>query len=136
MSLKRRLVTPSLLVLLLLTSCVRAAYHVRYLAELEPPAQYDHPYDGPVDERVMPVAEVRALCTSLGATGHLAACSWVSGDGTCNIILPNNYQAPVDTYRRHETAHCNGWPADHPHDDTSALPDTLEEIDTVEDTTN
>jgi hypothetical protein len=25
---------------------------LRYLAELEPPARYNHPYDGPVDERV------------------------------------------------------------------------------------
>jgi hypothetical protein len=125
MSLKRRLVTPSLLVLLLLTSCVRAAYHVRNLAELEPPAQYNHPYDGPVDERVMPVAEVRALCTSMGALGHLAACAWVS-DGTCHIVLPNDYQAPVSTYRRHETAHCNGWPADHPRDDISSVSDTPE----------
>jgi hypothetical protein len=136
MSLKRRLVTPSLLVLLSLTSCVSAAHHVRYLAELEPPVQYSHPYDGPVDERVMPVAKVRALCTSVGATGYLAACGWVSADGTCHIVLPNNYQAPVDTYRRHEIAHCNGWPADHPHDATSSLPDTREETDTVDDTTN
>jgi len=122
MSLKRRLVAPFLFVLLLLTSCVSAAHHVRYLAELEPPAQYDHPYDGPVDERVMWLAEVHALCASVGASG--VACAWVGGDGTCHIVLPNNYQAPISTYRRHETAHCNGWPANHPRDDISSLPET------------
>jgi hypothetical protein len=82
--------------------------------KLEPPAQYNHPYDGPVVERVMPVAEVRALCTSQGASPRSVACSWVN-DGTCYIVLPSDEQAPVSTYRRHETAHCNGWSANHPH---------------------
>ena len=56
--------------LLLLTSCVAAnnAKEARYVAELEPPSQYNHPYyDGPVEERVLPVAEVQVLCDSLGA---------------------------------------------------------------------
>ena len=82
--------------------------------KLEPPTRYNHPYDGPVVERVMPVADVRALCTSQGASPRSVACSWVS-DGTCYVILPNDEQAPVSTYRRHETAHRNGWPASHPH---------------------
>src|SRR6516164_7236368 len=82
--------------------------------KLEPPAQYDHPYDGPVVERVIPVAEVRALCTSQGASPRSVACSWVS-DRTCYIVLPSDEQAPVSTYSRHESAHCNGWLANHPH---------------------
>ena len=61
---------------------------VRYLAQLEAPTQYNHPYAGRVDERVMPVAEVRALCTSVGASGAFVACAWVS-DGVCHIILPS-----------------------------------------------
>jgi len=88
--------------------------YLRYMIELEPPAQYSHPYDGPVDERVMPVAEVRALCTSVGASGPFVACAWVS-DRVCHVVLPSDGQAPVSTYRRHEIAHCNGWPANHPH---------------------
>jgi hypothetical protein len=133
MSWKSSVAAPFLLVLLFLTSCVipiaipvpvaNNAKKARYLAELEPPSQYNHPYDGLVDERVMPVAEVRVLCTSLGASHSSAdasapggvACAWVSDD-TCFIILPDDELAPVDTYRRHEIAHCNGWPADHPHD--------------------
>jgi hypothetical protein len=87
---------------------------VRYLAELEPPTQYNHPYHGRVDERVMSAAETRVLCNSLDASPPAGvACAWVS-DGTCHIVLPNDYQAPVSTYRRHEIAHCNGWPANHP----------------------
>jgi hypothetical protein len=87
---------------------------VRYRLELEPPGQYNHPYAGRVVERVMPVAEVRALCTSVGASGRFVACAWVN-DGVCHIVLPNDEPAPVSTYRRHEIAHCNGWPASHPH---------------------
>lgn len=107
---RERLVAPFLLVLLPLTSCASAAY----LAELEPPVQYDHPYDGPVDERVMPVSVVRTVCISEGADAFGVACAWVDDDGACHIVLPNNEVAPVALYRRHETAHCNGWPADHP----------------------
>jgi hypothetical protein len=91
-----------------------SASKIRYLVELEPPAQYDHPYNGQVVERIMPVAEVRALCTSVGASGRFVACAWVS-DGACHVVLPNDEPATVFTYRRHEIAHCNGWPANHPH---------------------
>jgi hypothetical protein len=45
---------------------ISLVFKIRYLAELEPPAQYNHPYHGPVVERVMPVAEVRAVCRSVG----------------------------------------------------------------------
>jgi hypothetical protein len=131
MSWKSSVAAPFLLVLPFLTSCVvpiaapaplaNNAKKARYLAELEPPSQYNHPYDGLVGERVMPVAEARVLCDSLGASHSSAdapggvACAWVSDD-TCFIILPDDELAPVDTYRRHEIAHCNGWPADHPRD--------------------
>jgi hypothetical protein len=119
---KSSLTAPSLLVLLLLTSCVipipiAVPYinEARYAAKLEPPAKYDHPYNGQVVERVMPVAEVRTLCISRGADVFGVACSWQS-DQTCYIILPNDEDAPIDIYRRHEIAHCNGWPANHPRD--------------------
>ena len=126
MSLKRRLAVPLLLALLPLPSCgISAAHHVRYLSELEPPARYNHPYDGQVVERVMPVAEVRSVCMSMGLDFLTVACSWQSND-TCYVVIPNDGQAPVDTYRRHEIAHCNGWPANHPRDDISSLSDTPE----------
>lgn len=89
--------------------------NVRYRLELEPPAQYNHPYADLVDERVMPVAEVRTLCMSMGADVLGVACSWQS-DNTCYIVLPNDEEASVATYRRHEIPHCNGWPASHPRD--------------------
>ncbi len=131
MAWKSSVAAPFLLVLLFLTSCVvpvaapvpaaNNAKKARYVAELEPLSQYNHPYDGLVEERVLPVAEVRVVCDSLAAShssadasapGGTAACAWVNDD-TCFIILPDDEGAPVDTYRRHEIAHCNGWPADH-----------------------
>ena len=122
MSWKSLLTAPFLLVLLLLTSCVIPipiaipyVNEARYEAKLEPPEQYNHPYNGQVVERVMLVAEARTLCMSMGADLLGVACSWQS-NGTCNIILPNDEYAPVATFRRHEIAHCNGWPANHPRD--------------------
>src|SRR5262245_25148460 len=105
-----------LLLLLPLPSCVGSAYLVAYQAELEPPARYNHPYDGSVVEYVMPLVEVRELCVSRGASGRGVACAFVD-DGTCYLVLPSDGQVPVSVYRRHETAHCNGWAAHHPRDD-------------------
>jgi hypothetical protein len=87
----------------------------RAAARLKPPAQYNHAYNGQVVERVMPETEVRSVCMSMGLDSLTVACSWQSND-TCYVVIPNDGQAPVDTYRRHEIAYCNGWPADHPHD--------------------
>jgi hypothetical protein len=118
MSWKSLLTAPFLLVLLLLTSCVipiPIAIPYVNVAKLEPPAQYNHPYDGQVVERVITLAEVRTLCMSMGTPLDTLACSWRS-DGTCYIVLPSDGMAPLDTYRRHEIAHCNGWPANHPRD--------------------
>jgi hypothetical protein len=86
----------------------------RRAARLEPPAQYNHAYNGQVVERVMPETEVRSVCMLMGLDFLTVACSWQSND-TCYVVIPNDGQAPVDTYRRHEIAHCNGWPANHPH---------------------
>ena len=74
---------------------------------LEPPPDYVHPYNGPVIERVLPLAAARRLC------GGAHACAWVTG-GKCYIVIPRN--GPVRdlaAYRRHELAHCNGWSATH-----------------------
>ena len=121
---KSLLTVPFLLVLLLLPSCfiipIPIGLPVRedpahYAARLEPPAQYNHPYNGPVVERVVPAAEVRTLCLSMGSDLLATACS-LHSNGTCYIVVPSDGKAPVSNYRRHEIAHCNGWPADHPHE--------------------
>ena len=93
------------------------AKKARYVAELEPPSQYNHPYyDGPVEGACCRWLRCAYFVTHLvprirvqthQLPGGTAACAWVNDD-TCFIILPADELAPVDTYRRHETAHCNG----------------------------
>ena len=79
---------------------------------LEPPMRYNHPYSGPVIERVLPVAEARRACASRGV--HADACSWEFRH-ICYLVIPRG--GPVKdlkAYVRHERAHCNGWAEDHP----------------------
>ncbi len=79
---------------------------------MEPPPHYNHPYRGPVVETVLSLAQARAMCRRRGVASD--ACSWVR-KGTCYIVLPKG--GPVKSlapYRRHEIAHCNGWPESHP----------------------
>jgi hypothetical protein len=78
---------------------------------LEPPVRYNHPYSGPVIERVLPLNEARAACARMGA--HSDACSWVAKN-KCFLVIPRN--GPVKdlrAYVRHERAHCNGWSERH-----------------------
>ena len=60
---------------------------------------------------------VHKLCTAIGV-GQVDGCAGyvTMSDGTkaCFIVLPTDGPDPdLDRYRRHETAHCNGWPANH-----------------------
>jgi hypothetical protein len=97
MSRKTLVAAPFLPVLLFLTSCVipiAIPVPVRedpahYSAKLEPPARYNHPYNGQVVERVVPEAEVRSLCMSMGADLGGVACSWQS-NGTCLFYRTTN----------------------------------------------
>ena len=80
------------------------------LAVLPPPVEFDHPYGGPVIERVVHLDEARRICARMGLNAD--ACSWTA-HGKCYVVIPRN--GPVrdqGSYRRHEVAHCNGW--DHP----------------------
>jgi hypothetical protein len=79
---------------------------------LEPPLRYNHGYAGHVVERVLPLAEARRVCAARGA--YADACSWLA-HGTCYLVIPRG--GPVKdlrAYVRHERAHCNGWPENHP----------------------
>jgi hypothetical protein len=79
-----------------------------------PPVQYDHYYNGPVIEKVMPLDEVRKYCDQIGNGPNADACSGiVRQNGACFIVLPSDGFDSIDAYRRHELAHFNGWPANH-----------------------
>ena len=78
---------------------------------LEPPVQYVHHFNGPVIERVLPLAEARKACAGKGVRAD--ACAWTS-NGACHLVIPRN--GPVrnlGAYWRHEVAHCNGWEHSH-----------------------
>lgn len=83
---------------------------------LEPPAIYDHPYSGPVIERIVTAAEVERMCG-----GNIQACILFKpnfyGD-SCFVVLPvvgrgGTNQRSQNMLRRHEIGHCNGWGLDH-----------------------
>jgi len=86
------------------------------MAMLLPPAQYDHPPQIPVIEYVLPWNELQKVCHAQERPGvwtnytgaGLWGCSIVK-DGKCYVA-----RLDVPDVRRHELAHCNGWPKDHP----------------------
>jgi hypothetical protein len=87
---------------------------------LPPPAIYDHAYKGRLTVQQGTMAQVEHYChTTHGIVSPYQAlgCSKV-GEQSCFLIIPRvggpvtaSIQAQI---RRHEIAHCNGWPANHP----------------------
>jgi len=77
---------------------------------MEPPPEYVHPFAGTVIERRMSKLEARALCALHGMWAP--ACSWFT-ERECIIVIPQGW-ADSAAIKRHELAHCNGWPASHP----------------------
>lgn len=94
-----------------------------------PPAQYDHPFAGPLSVEVMDWSKVAGRCGLRG----VKACAWrvlvLAPDGksvkwSCHVVYPRialswldfDGVSPEDEVEliRHETGHCNGWPNDHP----------------------
>jgi len=102
------------------------------MGTLLPPPQYDHPPAIPVIERILSYKQLWDVCdrtngpldaipVGSGGPGVLYGCStiWqVIATGVlvkCEIYLLSNLPDDVhERNRRHELAHCNGWPKDHP----------------------
>jgi len=78
-----------------------------------PPTKYIHPPAVPVIETVMSKEEVDRFCRNNGAVvppGYRAeGCLLFSSYGECLI-----YRIDSIDVRKHEIAHCNGWPQSHP----------------------
>jgi hypothetical protein len=81
-----------------------------------PPVEYDYPYKGKLTiERVTP-EQLRARCTA--ATVISLGCAFPSAY-SCLILLVDDASIRArgwtrELMLRHEIAHCNGWPDDHP----------------------
>ncbi len=77
-----------------------------------PPANYDHPYNGHVVEHRLSNDAAAMACARIGVSG--ASCM-IKPTGACVIYIPTGYGKEMTAYyKRHEVAHCNGWPPDHP----------------------
>jgi hypothetical protein len=87
---------------------------------LEPPERFDHPYPGDVQINLMDSLFVGKECrewSGAPAPSDAAGCAWVADDSarTCVVVIAaRTKKAPIEAIIRHEIAHCNGWPADHP----------------------
>jgi hypothetical protein len=84
-----------------------------------PPVEFDRPFDGLLI--MVPARDqnhVRELCPgAVFSMGIALACSRRLTHGCRVVMIPDEQITavgfPPDLVRRHEIAHCNGWPADH-----------------------
>lgn len=90
---------------------------------LLPPPQYDVAPPMPVIERVVSLAELQRECMKTNpvpaaalATGHYLGCSahMVRRSDRAIVSCTIWYTSGDNDTRRHERAHCAGWPKDHP----------------------
>jgi len=93
-----------------------------YAIQVEPPAYYDHEFAGEVIVTEISMEQrLRKICEGFGANfqGQAGMACAFTLRGKCFIFTLSdrelelwNYDAK--TVLRHERAHCNGWPNDHP----------------------
>lgn len=78
-----------------------------------PPEQFDHSYEGPVIEQLMPAQDITGYCRVNTAQACVFGLPNFPGD-KCFVYLPWIGRGGVakrtqDLLRRHEVGHCNGW---------------------------
>lgn len=81
-----------------------------------PPPEYDYPYKGKLVVQTVTLEQLREQCSV--ATAMSLGCAFPSAN-SCRIILIDEYYIAArgwtkELMMRHELAHCNGWPGDHP----------------------
>lgn len=93
-------------------------------AEWNPPARFDHAYAGDLTVLRLHQPEVVKACRALFARYKIDAaaypnqhgCAAITSKASCLIITVDEtfMGAAPESVIRHETGHCNGWPANHP----------------------
>jgi hypothetical protein len=110
---------------------LRARYAAEYRRDKTPSAKYDHPYTGELTieridsaeafgtpERCRTVEPLRLGCAM--TAGDLSRCRvYIASDSHLKTLYPSAevrklFGINYETVLRHELAHCNGWPSDHP----------------------
>jgi hypothetical protein len=89
-----------------------------FVKAMTPPAEFDRPYKGiTIITRTKDQAETRKLCPIPFPQPLAIGCARTIPVGCELIISPDSVIAlaglTLEFVKRHETAHCNGWPADH-----------------------
>jgi hypothetical protein len=83
-----------------------------------PPKRFDHAYPGKLVVHRMPQTQIVNVCEKLLGKRSMIqhGCSVPPKNSRCEIwIVDKTYMgATPEAVIRHETGHCNGWPADHP----------------------
>jgi hypothetical protein len=74
------------------------------------PDRYDHPFPGEVNMIRASTEEADWTCQ---ADRRVNGCTLAVTESQCTVVVSAGSPHPEYTLR-HETAHCNGWPGDHP----------------------
>ena len=91
------------------TLALSAFFYLCACGVIVPPPRFVHPYMGHLEVRYVPYEVANDICPfSQGARGWGCA---IVRDGSCLVILVDGASEDV---LRHEVAHCNGWPGEHP----------------------
>jgi len=76
-----------------------------------PPQRWDFPYRGKLSVHYLDGPQLAARCGSV-PFGMLTACAYMAR-GSCLVYISRNSPNPACSLK-HEIAHCNGWPRNHP----------------------
>lgn len=96
-----------------------------------PPARYDRTFEGRMEHYVVPYGKAWSKCNHLSIQlgygpksraesringRHLYGCSFPVSPRLCYVVYSYSGfdKLMKSNVFRHEQAHCNGWPADHP----------------------
>jgi hypothetical protein len=88
-----------------------------------PPLAYDFPYTGKLTVRRVDPDQMRARRPLPKPGRATIGCAHIA-KGECEVIIADNTTLEFlgfnyDIVLRHELAHCNGWPGDHPGAETA-----------------
>jgi hypothetical protein len=87
---------------------------------VDPPEVYNFEFKGMLEVIQLDALKVHAFCgNGPDAVQRVISCAAPLTSRYCIIVLPNVEpllisKAQRERLRRHEIAHCNGWPLDHP----------------------
>jgi hypothetical protein len=89
-----------------------------------PPAEYDKPFNGALVESIAKdMQDMADWCAPHPRAATLMGCAYrvpnLTGEQRCYIYIApkwylDKFRVTADAIRRHERAHCLGWPKDHP----------------------